>query len=123
MLENLKKYYLKYIASLLIGVGILCINNIIQNNWTNILAYVDGAFIAGMTLICVGGLSVCSYYGAYDVFAYMFVKKYPNGTKPSLYEFSEDRKENRKKIKGKFIPYFLFGGVFLCLALILYIFI
>ena len=123
MLENLKKYYLKYIAGLIIGIGILCINNIIKEKWDLIMYYVDGSFIAGMTLICVGGLSVCSYFGAYDVFAYMFTKRLPDGTKPSLYEFSEERKDNRKKIKGKFIPYFVMGGVFLAIALILYIFI
>ena len=123
MLENLKKYYLKYIIALIIGIGILCLNNIIKERWDLIIYYLDGSFISGMTLICVGGLSLCSYYGAYDVFSYMFTKKLPDGTKPSLYEFSEERKENRKKIKGKFIPYFAIGSVFLITALILYIFI
>ena len=66
------------IISIISAVGIalgsmaLIIILSVYNGFDNSINFINGFFIAGFALLCVGGLSVLSYLGAYDFFSYAF---------------------------------------------------
>ena len=119
MIGNFQQYWKKYIICLAYGLIIMLVNNIIQGQWSQIVVYANGAFIAGGSLLCYGGLSLCSLYGAYDIFTYMGAKKGPNGVKPSFYDYTLMKNEKRKEKKHAFIPYLVVGAFFLLIMVIL----
>ncbi len=119
MITNLKQYWLKYVLCLIYGIIILIVNNSIQGVWNAVVVYANGAFIAGASLLCYGGLSICSLFGAYDIFTYMGARRNERGVKPSLYEYSQMKKEKRKEKKLAFVPYFVVGGFYLIVMIIL----
>lgn len=110
---------IRYIISLIMGLILLLVKLIIDNGFTDLFSYSNGTFIAGLFLICVGGLSVVNYFGFFDIFTLMVAKRDKNGHKPTLYEHSQTKKEKRKKNKFVFIPYFVIGLLYLVIASIL----
>lgn len=118
MISNIKQYWKKYILCLVYGIVIMVINNTIQSCWDKMVVYANGAFIAGGSLLCYGGLSLCSLFGAYDIFSYMGAKKGPNGVKPSFYDYTLMKNERRKEKKYAFLPYFITGGFYLIMMCI-----
>lgn len=119
MIYNIKQYWLKYILCFLYGIIIMVINNAIQGVWNAVVVYANGAFIAGASLLCYGGLSICSLFGAYDIFTYMGARRNENGVKPSLYEYSLMKKEKRKEKKLAFLAYFVVGALYLIVMILL----
>ncbi len=97
--------------------------NILAEDWKSVTTYANGSFAAGMTLIGCGGLSWCCSLGAYDMMSYLFVRKGPNGSKPTLYDYSEQKRVERSANKLSFLPYIITGAVFVIISLILFIFI
>ena len=122
MLNHIQKYYIKYIVSFIVGIGIICMANALANQWTLLINYLNGSFVAGLVLVCIGGLSWCGNKGAYDMASHLFAKRGPNGVKPSLYDYSEQKRTKRIENKLGFVPYMIVGAVFVIISLILFIF-
>lgn len=113
----------RYLASLIVMALIVVIYNLLRGEWSLIVNYHNSFFLAGMFLILIGLLSLVDFYGGFDIFRYMFVRKNLDGTKITLYEYSEDRKEKVKIKKYYFIPYVVVGVLSLIVSLIFLIFI
>jgi len=122
MLNNLKEQYVKCIFTFIYGIIIIIINNLSYGMWDSIFVYINGLFVAGFSLLCFGGLSVCAYFGTFDIFTHLGAKRGPNGVKPTLYEHSEALKEKRSKKPLPFIPYFVIGAIYIIIMFILYMF-
>ena len=100
----------------------MLLTNILAGRWNELINYINGSFVGGFVLIGVGGLSWCASVGAYDMFSYMFTKRGPNGYKPTLYDYSQAKREKCKQNKLSFLPYIVVGAVFVIISLILFIF-
>lgn len=117
-LEVIFHSYKKYLFCFFYGVVIMAINNLILSNWKSLVAYSDGAFIAGLSLFCFGGLSIVTRLGAFDIFSYMFAKRDERGFKKPFYDYCEGKKEGRGKKKYASVPYFIVGFLYLIVAFI-----
>ena len=117
-MKFLKKYFLqtwkKYLIVLFIGAAILILN-LALNGFNKPINYMNGLFIAGFALICIGGLSVLSYLGAYDFFSYAFYRK-----KASM-DYMDYIKQKEMKRKNSVLPYtayFIIGGIFILVSFV-----
>ncbi|MGN1294919.1 MAG: DUF3899 domain-containing protein [Bacilli bacterium] len=110
---------IRYIIALVVALVFILIRLISSQGFTEIIAYCDGTFFAGMVLVCVGGLSVVSYYGGFDIFSYNIMKKKEGVS--SLYDYSQIKAERRKNAPPYYMPYFAVGIFFLLISAILLI--
>lgn len=101
---------IRYIVSLVITIGVLITYNCI-NGWEHLINYSNAFFIGGGFVIALGLFSLLDFYGFFNIARYMFVKKNPDGTKKSLYEYSEERTEKIKYKKFRYVPYLFIGVV------------
>ena len=108
------KYIILFVIACLIIVA-----NCFNVGFDQLIAYIDGTFVAGFALILIGGLSTMNYFGAYDFWSYTFSKRNPNGTRKPLYEYSAEKKEKRSRGNFAFGPYYLVGLFFVLLSIIL----
>ena len=113
----------RYLFSIVFTIVIVLLYNILRNEWTLIVNYHDSFFIAGLSLVLIGLLSVVDYFGGLDIFRYMFKRKNPDGTKTTLYDFSEERKEKLKTKTYRFVPFMTMGVIMIIVCLILRAFI
>jgi hypothetical protein len=79
----------------------------------------NACFISGFVLVLVGGLSILSNLGAFDIFSYQFKRKGVGANKYTLYDHQQRRIEQSKTRKYYFVPYFVVGGLFLLVSFIL----
>ena len=80
--------------------------------------FIDASFIAGFSLVCVGGLSFCAQQGTFDIFSYSFSKKGTPGHRITFYDYQQGKIEKRKKATFCFVPY-LVVGVFLIIVTVI----
>lgn len=112
----LKKYFLhswkKYAVAVFLGTAIF-LANLWINGFHIAINYMNGLFIAGFSLLCIGGLSTLNYFGAYDFFTYAFYRK-----KASMeyYNYIEQKQTKRKNNNIPFGPYFLIGVIFILIS-------
>lgn len=118
MKEYLKKHYKKLIFCILYGIIIMVIYNLV-NSWNVLINYCNGAFIAGFSLVCFGGLSVINYWGGLDVFSYLVRKRPKSGPSEDLYTYSTRKREERKKHDKPFVLYFILGIFYILVSLII----
>jgi len=105
MSKFIKATYKRYIASVITVIIIACTYNILNNGWSMKIAYGNGLFIGGFTLVMIGCISLVTTTGSLDIFSYMFSRKTKdNGKKEDLYEYSERMVEVRKKQKFIGLP-------------------
>ena len=109
----------KYLVCLGIMLIIPVIYNLLRNEWDLIINYMDSFFLAGLVLILVGMLSIVDYFGGLDIFRYIFIKRNPDGSKKTLYDFSEGRKEKIKDDKYRFTPYMVVGVISILISVII----
>lgn len=112
----------RYAISAGFALLIVLLKLLTAGKFSSLQTYSDGFFIAGLLLICGGGLSVVNYFGGFDIFSCMFAKRDAEGHKPTLQEFSEMKAEKRKSNPFVFIPYFTVGFFSLIVASVLLIF-
>lgn len=112
----------RYAISAVFALLIVLLKLLTAGKFSSLQTYSDGFFIAGLLLICGGGLSVVNYFGGFDIFSCMFAKRDAEGHKPTLQEFSEMKAEKRKSNPFVFIPYFTVGIFSLIVASVLLIF-
>ncbi len=113
----------KYIVNASICIIILIIN-LCLNNFKELINYINGLQIGGAVVFLIGGLSLVSYFGAFDTFGYAFskIKKDPERNYRDMYEFVTVKAEERKENKFTFIPYFVTGLFFILIGIFLMIF-
>jgi len=110
----------KYLFSLIfafLGIFMYLINND-KNLERPILSIGNACFIVGFVLVLVGGLSILSNLGAFDIFSYQFKRKGTGPNKYTLYDHQQKRIEQSKTKKFNFIPYITVGGFFLIISFI-----
>ena len=108
---------LKYIICLL--YSLLIIVFFLASYGLDLYNAVDATFIAGFSLICVGGLSFCGQQGSFDIFSYAFAKKGTPGNRITFYDYQQMKIEKRKKATYCFVPYLVVGGFFVIISIIL----
>lgn len=86
--------------------------------------YCDAFFVAGLLMICFGGLSFVSNCGVFDVFGYSVktigtkLSGNPDREFRNLTEYVESKKDKRLKEKLNFLPYLLVGAGTILLSFI-----
>ena len=125
----MKKVFLhspiRYFVSVIIVVTIIILYRIFNkadigtSKSDLLIAYSNSLFLGGVLLISIGLLSLVDYNGGYDIFRFMFVRKNPDGTKQTLRDYSETRKEKIKNKKYYFVPYILVGALAIIVSLLL----
>lgn len=108
----------RYLICFLYGILIIVIYNSLRN-WDTLLHYIDGLFIAGASLICIGGLSIVNSLGTFDVFSHLFAKGKDGNPKPTFAEYVESNKVKHQKNRFHCVPYFVFGLLYFISSLIL----
>ena len=83
--------------------------------------YMDGFFIAGFSVILLGGLSVLNYFGAYDFASYAFSRRGADNKKMPYSDFLASKEKKRKEKALPFGPYFAVGGLFFLVSLTMYL--
>ena len=111
----------RYILSLVFGlIGVLCYFLSHDKNLEYpVFSTSNACFISGFVLVLVGGLSILSNLGAFDIFSYQFKRKGAGASKYTLYDHQQRRIEQSKTRKYYFVPYFVVGGLFLLVSFIL----
>ncbi|MDE6947732.1 MAG: DUF3899 domain-containing protein [Anaeroplasmataceae bacterium] len=110
--------WIKYLSCVIYGIVIIVVYNSFRE-WSKLVNYIDAIFIAGFSLVCIGGLSIVNNLGTFDIFTHMFVRSKENQPKPSLYEYSNSKKEKRYKNRFYCIPYFVLGVLYIIISVIL----
>lgn len=110
----------RYLACLIIIIGVMVLYNIF-NGWGYLINYSNLFFISGVIIISVGFFSTADYLGFFNIARYMFVRKNPDGTKKSLYDYNQERTEKIKPHKYRFCPYYLIGIISIIVATIILI--
>jgi len=108
----------RYLFSIVYTIVIVAVYNLLRDEWTLVVNYHDAFFIAGLSLVLIGLLSIVDYFGGLDIFRYMFRRRNPDGTKITLYDFSENRKEKLKTKTYRFVPFMTVGVIMIVVCLI-----
>ena len=117
--QFIKNHRIRLIFCLVYGILILCIYNWVNSSWQSLLGYCNAMFISGFSLICFGCLALINILGGFEIFGYLFNRRDKNGGKEDLYTYSSRKKEERSK-KGKiYLSYFIIGGLYLLISMIL----
>ena len=105
----------RYLITSILAIAIL-VTYLSLKGFDIILNYMNGFFISGFALICFGGLSLLSYFGAYDFFSYAFYRKKAS----EHYLDYVARKETKRKGDNLSCgPHFGIGLFFVIISLIL----
>lgn len=124
VLEFIQKNWIRFVVSLAIGLAISIIYmsvNTYLGSWKDIMFYCNATFIASFLLFAIGVLTLLNNFGGFDIFSFLIMRKpYNEARKENLYEYSERKKEERKKYKLVFLPYLIVCSLFLIASLILY---
>ena len=133
MIRFLKKQWLRILICFLVVASCIVVYNIFNsyenqdtgvsfNAWKSPIAYSNALFIGGLTTIGIGGLSLVSKAGGFDIYSYMVAaKRKENGKKETLYDYSERMSVKRKKRKFEWAIYFSFGILEVIISLLLLI--
>ena len=113
---------IRYIFSLLVIIGVVLGYNFgHDNSWGYVVYYSNSFFIAGAILVAIGAFSCMDFYGFFNMFRYIFVRRDPTGHRITLSEYTERRGEKIKDKKFRYVPYLLLGVICLIVATILFI--
>lgn len=127
-MSNIYLFFKNYWIRLVVAFGIaitLFISYLsiytMQNSWTSLIHYCNATFIAGFSLLMISALALCTYFGGFDIFSYLVMRKPVNeNRKENFYEYCERKKERRSKRKLTFLPYLIVAVIFLTAAVITY---
>ena len=120
MSESSKRILIIHVVDIIMILLIL-----LMKGFDKAINYCDAFFIAGLLMICFGGLSFVSNCGAFDIFGYSFktvgtkLSGNPNKEYQNLSAYVESKKDRRLKEKFNFVPYLLVGGVTVFLSYII----
>lgn len=121
---TLKKFFLHspghYVASLILAVAVFLFR------WYNLsetvgigFAVYDCLSVAGGVTFLVGALFTVSYFGAFDLFAYVFARAFEKKHYKSYAHYANEKEEKRGRERYYFVPYLVVGTVVFLLSLLL----
>jgi prepilin signal peptidase PulO-like enzyme (type II secretory pathway) len=110
----------KYIIAFVIALAITIVG-LVLNGFYLLINYANSVFIAGFSVICIGGFSVVNYLGGYDFISYSFARRNKDGIKLQYSTYIENKETKRKANNLPFGPYFVVGFIFLLVSLIFYL--
>jgi hypothetical protein len=112
-----KYRYLFSLLFALVGIAAYFLLNE-ENQKQPILAIANSTFIVGFVLILVGGLSILSNLGAFDIYSYQFKRKGTGANRYTLYDHQQKRIEQSKGKQFNFVPYMTVGLFFVIISAI-----
>lgn len=76
--------------------------------------------VSGYTTFLVGGLMTVSYFGAFDLFGFVFTPRGQNGKKKyqNYTDYSEKKSEERVREGYFFVPYFVVGAAVVLISML-----
>lgn len=109
----------KYITALIAGLFIILIY-LALNGFSSYYNYCDAVGTAGGVVFFLGGLSLVSFLGAFDMFGYGFsvVFRHHEGYHDFI-DYGEKKKAKRKKLNFPYIPYFVVGIFYLIIFIVM----
>jgi len=118
--EHFSHTWKKYLMCFIIGIAITILSIFSSGGFSYLVSYVNGTFSGGFVLLCLCGLSVVSYLGAFDMFSYAFLNK--DVKNEGYYNYSIRSKETRRKNRFNYIPYLVVATLFIITSLIISLF-
>ncbi len=125
-----KKYGIRFLVSLAVGVIIFLIYYLRINN--SLVGSCDGLFIGGMICFAAGTLSIVTNLEFFDIFAFSFLKIASHIFKNKMkniaqmngrYEYTKSKEAARKDSRFVFLSYYASSILLLIPALIIFIYI
>lgn len=113
----------RYLVALCLAIALTLIY-LSTRGFHTLIYYIDAFAIAGAIVFLCGALSLIAYFGGFDTIRYGFAS-FRRGGKAKyedLYDYSVQKKEERKHGHFTFVPYFTIGGMFLIVSLVLTLF-
>lgn len=84
-----------------------------DNLW---FALYDSISVAGGVTFLVGALLAVTYFGAFDLFGYVFLRAAEKQNYKSYAHYANAKEEKRGKVAYYFVPYFVVGAVVFLLS-------
>ena len=108
----------RYLFSLVFAIiGMLAYILLNDKNLEHALLTIsNSSFIVGFILVLVGGLSILSNLGAFDIYSYQFKRKGTGTNRYTLYDHQQKRIEQSKGKQFYFVPYMVVGLLFLIIS-------
>lgn len=115
--------WLRYLISFCLAIALSMIY-LCTRGFQTLIYYIDAFAIAGSIVFLCGALSLIAYFGGFDTIRYGFAsfRRAGKAKYEDLYDYSIQKKEERKHGNFTFIPYFTVGAIFLILSFILTLF-
>ena len=113
------RYLIAYCLAVALSVIYLC-----TRGFQTLIYYIDAFSIAGFIVFLWGALSLIAYFGGFDTIRYGFAS-FRRGSRSKyedLYDYSVQKKEERKQGNLTFMPYFTVGIIFIILSFVLMLF-
>lgn len=114
---------MKYLISLGIMICVI-IGTLSIKGFNYLVNYCNAFFIAGALFIGIGLLSIVTNFGTFDIFSYSgryVINRIKNVSVERFPEYTDNKKEKRKKLKFEFVPYMVLGVLCLLVAIVLLI--
>jgi hypothetical protein len=120
-LGKIIRYSLTFIFCTALGVGVYFMRIDGTNNFNNSL--IDAFFIPGFIFVLLGALILIAQQGTFDMLAFSIKKLYYVilNQKKGMQHFHEYLEERAEKPKSNVLNYFIVGGSFVIVSLILLI--
>ncbi|MCM1260868.1 MAG: DUF3899 domain-containing protein [Prevotella sp.] len=118
-IHSWQRYLIAFGLAIVLSVIYLC-----TRGFETLIYYIDAFSIAGSIVFLCGALSLIAYFGGFDTIRYGFAsfRRGSAAKYEDLYDYSTQKKEERKHGHFTFMPYFTVGGVFIIASFILMVF-
>lgn len=118
-IHSWQRYLISFCLAIVLSLIYLC-----TRGFQTLIYYIDAFAIAGAIVFLCGALSLISYFGGFDTIRYGLASFRSGGRAKyeDLYDYSIQKKEERKHGHFTFVPYFIVGAIFIIISLILTLF-
>lgn len=106
-----------YVAAVVLSVAVILFRraNLPEDVAAGFALY-DSFSVAGGVTFLVGGLLAVAYFGAFDLFGYVFARAMEKKNYKSYAHYATDKAESRGRQQYYFVPYFTVGAVVFLLS-------
>ncbi len=108
----------QYAAAAGVAVAITGLS-LLRDGFTLRIHYYNALTMAGAVTLLLGLLLLTAYLGAFDIFGYSFSTLRSQRRYRDLYEYTEAKKEKRRRGDRFFLPWVIVGTGFLITGLLL----
>ena len=92
---------------------------LVRDGFSLRISYYNALSTAGAVTLFMGLLLMVSYFGVFDIFGYSFSTLRRQRRYKDLYEYSEAKREKRRRGDLYFLPWIIVGAGFLLAGLLL----